>query len=146
MWLGLFSFCLPQSHHVTFCFTVNHRDKKRMFLWISTGLLALGNVGSIPILVTYAANPAQASWSIRNKIHWQKGNETCRSHFSICIMKWSLYPSPLGSLRIINPNTQITLVFSYWVLYKNLEGKTNHTWGKQVANGLYESISMCSIV
>lgn len=65
-------FPLPQSHHVTFCFRLNHWDEKRMFMWINTGLSPrkcwfnshLGHICSKPItsLSIYRASNLLAEW------------------------------------------------------------------------------------
>lgn len=139
---GFVFFCLPQSHRVTFCFMLNHWDEKRVFLWISTGCSPRkywlnSHLGSSKLITSPLICLESNSLA--------EGQCNLQVSFLCSLMKWSWYPSLLLSLRIIYPNTQNTLIFFYWVLYENLEAKANHTWGKQVGNGLYESNSMCSI-
>lgn len=140
---SLLSTTEPSCH--VFHFMLNHWVEKWIFLWIGTGCSSrkcwlnshLGHISSKPItspLIYLESNSlAEEQWNLQVS-------------FPYLLMKWSWYPSLLQSLRIVYPNTQNTVIFLYWVLYKNLEAKANHTWGKQVGNRLYESNSMCSIV
>lgn len=75
--VGIVFFCLPQSHHVTFCFTLNHWDEKRMLSWMSTELNPrkcwfnshLGHICSKPItslLIYLESNSlAEGQWNLQ---------------------------------------------------------------------------------